>query len=179
MKRLVASLFSGLGGLVLGCLPLTGMAEGLRSVPEYEMKAAYLYNFALLTSWPGTLSGPFHVCVFGQDEYAAALEVLQGKSVGRQPIQVVYLNQSEDAQKCQVVFLSDLEPKRAERLWATLRDTSALTVTDDKRLQTDAMIYLESDNRRLVFEVNMAPAKRAELTLSSKLLRLAKRVISP
>jgi hypothetical protein len=179
MMRRFSCLAHWVGWLVLGCLPEMVLANGLRSVPEHEMKAAYLYNFALLTSWPGSPSGVFNVCVVGQDDYVAAVDVLQGKSVGRQPIQVLQLAQPEDAPKCHVVFVSDIEPTRVARLWAAIHGTSVLTVTDDKRLQGETMIYLEPDNQRLVFEVNMVPVRRAELTLSSKLLRLAKRVIAP
>ena len=58
-----------------------------QAVPEYAMKAAYLYNFALLTTWPGAApGGPFTLCGYGQDTFGPALGPLKGKEVNGQKI---------------------------------------------------------------------------------------------
>jgi hypothetical protein len=163
--------------LALGTLPNMAAAQSSGAVPEYAMKAAYLYNFSLLTSWPSQSSGTFNLCVFGQDDFGPSLETLQGKAVDGQQMRVLRINRPEDAKQCQVVFIGDVEPKRLARLMAVIDHAPVLTITDEKRLQNDAMIFLAAENQRLVFEVNAETTRRANLAFSSKLLRLAKRVV--
>lgn len=177
MMRRLLSLFGLVQVLVLGTLPGIAVADGAGAVPEYAMKAAYLYNFALLTSWPNPSSDSLTLCVYGQDDFGSSLETLQGKVVDRQQLRVLHINRAEDAKQCQVVFIGDVEPKRTARLMAAIERSPVLTITDDKRLQSNAMIFLSTENQRLVFEVNAETSKRANLAFSSKLLRLAKRVV--
>lgn len=178
MKRRLSFILSLVMGLIFGNLPSAGFAEDTGAIPEYAMKAAYLYNFALLTSWPTTqVSDTFNLCVFGQDDFGSAVDMLKGKAVERQQMQVLRITRPEDAKQCRLIFIGDVEPKRVVRLMAAIDGFSVLTVTDDKRFQNDAMIYLAPENQRLTFEVNADTTKRANLTMSSKLLRLAKRVV--
>ncbi|HEX5393838.1 MAG TPA: YfiR family protein [Rhodocyclaceae bacterium] len=176
MRRLIF-IFGIVQVLLLGAVPGIAAAQSASAVPEYAMKAAYLYNFSLLTSWPNQPSGAFNLCVFGQDDFGPTLDGLQGKVVDSQQMRVLHISRAEDAKQCQVVFIGDVEPKRVARLMAVIERSPVLTITDDKRLQNDAMIYLAAENQRLVFEVNADTSKRANLTFSSKLLRLAKRVV--
>lgn len=177
MMRRLSFLASVVAGLVFSGGSSICSAENMGAIPEYSMKSAYIYNFSLLTSWPSQGGANFNVCVFGQDEFGSALDMLQGKLVDRQQMQVVHINGPDEAKQCRVVFFGDVEPRRAARLMAAINGYAVLTVTDDKRLQNEAMIYLEAENQRLVFAVNAEITKRANLTLSSKLLRLAKRVV--
>lgn len=178
MKRRLTFIISLVTGLLFGNLPSAGFAEDTSAIPEYTMKAAYLYNFALLTSWPSSpATDTFNLCVFGQDDFGTAVDMLKGKTVERQPMQILRISRPEDAKQCRLIFIGDVEPKRVARLMAAIDGYSVLTVTDDKRFQNEAMIYLAADNQRLVFEVNADTTKRANLTMSSKLLRLAKRVV--
>jgi len=65
-------------------------AQTSQAVPEYTMKAAYLYNFALLTTWPTTspFGASFNLCLYGQDDFGPALDVLNGKEVNGQRVQL-------------------------------------------------------------------------------------------
>jgi hypothetical protein len=71
-------------------LALLSFALPIRAepLPEYRLKTAFLYNFALFTEWPSDVGGTLHVCVHGADPFGTELDALQGKSVGERSIVV-------------------------------------------------------------------------------------------
>lgn len=156
-------------------------AHAAEAVPEYTMKAAYLYNFALLTTWPesASASGPdFNLCFYGQDEFGPALDKLNGKDVNGHKIRVLRLDRPEEARQCQLIFINEPNTSRLNRLTNVLSQAPVLTVADDKPGQS-AMISLTPQNQRLTFTINASATKSAKLQLSSKLMRLAALVVNP
>lgn len=177
MMRRLRLLVSLAVGSLFGSMAIPGYAQEA-AVPEYVMKTAYLYNFALLTTWPGNQeSEDFRICLFGQDDFGSTIEMLRGKYIQQQRVQLVQVTRPEQAKQCQLLFIGDAEPRQVARLMSAIEGQSVLTVTDDKRFQGDVMVYLWEDNQRLAFEVNTDLTKRANLSLSSRMLRLAKRVV--
>ncbi|HZX31698.1 MAG TPA: YfiR family protein [Rhodocyclaceae bacterium] len=168
----------------LFCFVFTAKANAddwARAVPEYTMKAAYLYNFAQLTEWPAQPSAQeeaFNLCVYGQDELIAALEGLRGRTVSKRPLRVLRLTDMAELRQCHLLYVADGEGARGGRMFDALKGDPVLTVTDDPRAgRAGAMLTLTTDDRHLAFEVNLDAARRAQLKFSSKLLRLAKRVM--
>lgn len=166
--------------LFLGCLLLTGacMAE---EVSEYELKAAYLYNFALFTTWPADRladsGAPMTFCVLGQTPLAGALTDLQARKIRGRNIVVKQIAAAEDGRTCHVLFLGAGEHEKSPKMMEAVRDSGTLTVSDSfDPLSSDAVINMMIENGRLVFDVNLPGARRARLTLSSKLLKLARSV---
>jgi hypothetical protein len=66
--------------LLIAVILATGAGSGAAasSSREYQVKAAFLYNFARFTEWPaGTFSSrknPLTICIFGQDPFGSDLE---------------------------------------------------------------------------------------------------------
>lgn len=175
MKRLTAKSLC----LLLTCLQGTATtAEARTAVPEYRMKAAYLYNFAKLTDWPvAPANGQFNLCIFGEDDFGTTRKTLRSKTINNLPLNVRHIVNLNEAQACQLLFIGDSDGIKGKRLLDGLQQTPVLTVTDASHAaRTSAMLVLLTEERRLSFEVHHARAKRAQLILSSKLLRLAKRV---
>ena len=94
-----------LSGLIIALnLGWGACAQTSQAIPEYTMKAAYLYNFALLTTWPTSApTGPFTLCLYGQDTFGPALEALNGKEVNGQTIQVRHIERVENALQCRLI----------------------------------------------------------------------------
>lgn len=156
-------------------------AQTSQAVPEYSMKAAYLYNFALLTTWPSAApAGPFTLCVYGQDTFGPALGVLNGKDVNGQKIQVRHIERTEDALHCRLIFINETNEGRVAQLVNKVGRAPILTVVDDGLARpAGAMISLAPENRRLTFEVNATAVRQANLQVSSQLLQFAAKVVSP
>lgn len=160
---------------------LSGLAQPAMAaaVPEYEMKAAYLYNFASLTDWPANIteSKSIKLCVLGNDSFGGALEKLTKNSTNSLRIQLSYLANIKEAQSCQMLFIDASEIKRANEIITQLEKSPVLTVTDNHELfRAGAMIGLFLDNRRLMFDIDYTRALNAQLSMSSKLLRIARTV---
>ncbi|MFZ2267258.1 MAG: YfiR family protein [Azonexus sp.] len=151
-----------------------------KAVPEYAMKAVYLYNFAQLTEWPATSASSresFNLCVIGPDEIVAALEPLRGRMVNQQRLRLLRVSESTEARQCQILFIAEESGLQGIRLLDALRGTTVLTITDDQRIaRAGAMLIIQAEGRRLAFNVNLEAARAGQLRFSSKLLSLARRV---
>lgn len=171
-RLLSAVLVVGLG--LLTCAPLA-IADDL---PEYQLKAAILYNFAAFTEWPDDVGRTLNLCVYGQDPFREELGALQGKPVGGRSIGI-HRNVSIEALKdCQLVFIASSAIGSLPRVLDSLRGAAALTVADSPGATREGVaLNMGVSQNKIVFEANLDAARRARLKLSSKLLRLAKEVL--
>ena len=162
--------------LLAGTLSLHGQQA---KPTEYQVKAAYLYNFGKFVQWPAGF-GPaqndsFIICVLGEDPFGPALnatfrdETIAGKSVVARRIP-----KPEDAVDCRILFISSSEDKQLKQILALLDRNSILTVSDLPQFsQRGGMVQFVLEGSKVRFEVNLTPVKHAGLTLSSELLKLA------
>jgi hypothetical protein len=146
---------------------------------EYQIKAAFLYNFVKFVEWPPeTLPGnraPIVVAVLGKDPFGSALDdVILGKVVDGHPIQILRTNSMQDLKACQIAFISPSEVKRLPEILVGLRGSSVLTVGEaDHFAQLGGMIQFTLEGNKVRFAINVDAAERARLKVSSKLLSLA------
>lgn len=167
--------------LVLVCLAvlLAGPAVNADLPGEYEVKAAYLYNFARFVEWPAAALPPadkaFVVAVLGDDPFDGALEsALAGKQILQRPLIVRHVDRPEDASGAQIVFISASEAPQLERALALLSGRSVLTVGESEGFaRQGGMIGFRVEARKVRFDINPQEAARARLKISSQLLRLA------
>jgi hypothetical protein len=175
---------------VLRCLPIfaciiwfVGTALHLDSQTgkpaEYQVKAVYMVNFIKFIEWPaGTLGNtnePFPVCVLGQDPFGPALDQsLAGERIDQHPLAAHRIQSARDAAGCRVVFISASSDSQIEDTLVSLEGESILTVSDTPRfVRRGGMIEFVREGNRVRFELNLAAAKMARLTVSSELLRVA------
>ncbi len=170
---------------MLFALAMSGLALVVQADPvtERDVKAAYLYNFASLTTWPIYTSNKdanrnVSLCVLGKDSFDGKLDALTKNMVGSVRISVRYLPNMQTVSDCQLLFIASSEQANATHIFNLLGKKPVLTVTDNLILfNAGAMIGLFLDNNRLVFDVNYVQIKNADLTISSKLLRVSRRVL--
>jgi YfiR/HmsC-like len=150
------------------------------STVEYQVKAAFLYNFAKFIEWPtdsfASQKSPMNFCIFGHDPFGSALdEVLRGKSVNNREFLARRITEDAELKTCQLVFVSWQEDKRLPEVLSSVKGASVLVVgesTDFAGRGGTVQFFL--DENKLRFAVNLEAAKRARLQISSKLLALAK-----
>jgi YfiR/HmsC-like len=161
-------------------LALTAFATAGASddLPEYRLKAAFLYNFALFTEWPADLGTTLNLCVYGRDPFGAEIDALQGKAVGSRSLVVHRVTSLEALPACQMVFIADPSGSGIARVLSSLRGASALTVTDAPGAAKQGVaLNMIVVNNKITFEANLTAARAANLKLSSKLLSLATEVL--
>ena len=166
--------------LALSCLLAVGAAEPGRPT-DYQVKAAFLYNFAKFVKWPeGALKGPFVVAVIGEDPFGDTLDrAFAGKTVLDRPVELRRARNAREAEGAQIVFVGASERARLPALLAALKTGGALTVGDmDKFAEGGGMIGFRLKDATVRFEVNLREVNEAGLQMSSQLLQLAQRVIT-
>ena len=173
------------GGLF--CLLAVGIASVLlgpsylhaqRSSPsEYEVKAAYLYDFGKFVAWPAKVaaSDDFPICVLGQDPFGPTFDAtIAGETINGKKVVVNRIAKPQDALSCRILFISASEESQLKEILATLDKTSVLTVSDISQFtRRGGMIQFVIDANRVRFEVNVTTAERSGLALSSQLLKVA------
>jgi len=146
---------------------------------DYEVKAAYLYNFGRFVEWPGKVAasqgGSFTVCVLGQDPFGPSLDAtLAGETIGGKTIVAKRISGPEESGNCQILFLSLTEDSHLNKIIADLDKKAVLTVSDMPQFaQRGGMIQFVLEEKRVRFEVNLTATQHAGLTLSSELLKVA------
>jgi hypothetical protein len=149
---------------------------------EYQVKAAFLYNFVKFIEWPSDAfndgSNSFVIGVIGDDPFGGALDQsVSGKSVNGRQLSVRRLQWGQDLRACHILFISSSERNRLAQIFASLRGASVLTVSDmGQFIQQGGIINFILEASRVRFEINATAAGQARLKISSKLLSLAKTV---
>jgi hypothetical protein len=146
----------------------------------YEVKTAFLFNFAKFIDWPASSfanpQSPFAICLLGQDPFGNVLDDgLQGKRIADRPLVVRRLNNVIEARRCQMVFVSASEHAHLAEIFASLQGANVLLVgeTTDFAVFGGTIEFTLEDNH-MRFTINIDAANRSGLTISSKLLALAK-----
>jgi hypothetical protein len=145
---------------------------------EYEVEAAYLSNFGRFVEWParpGTANDVFNVCVLGPDPFGPLLDAaLKNEIINGAPMMAKRIATPEEAGGCRIVFLNSPKESQLDATLNTLAAAGAVTVSDMANFtRRGGMIQFILDGNRVRFEINLAAAQRARLTLSSQLLKLA------
>ncbi|MGH9400608.1 MAG: YfiR family protein [Terriglobia bacterium] len=146
---------------------------------EYDVKAAYLYNFARFVQWPTkgktSAGASFPVCVLGMDPFGRTLDrQVAGQTIDSMSVVARRVSTPEEAAGCRILFISSSEDSALNGILSTLSNASVLTVSDMPQFtERGGMVSFILQNNRIRFDVNLAAAKRAGLILSSQLLKLA------
>lgn len=160
------------------CIVASGMSMKMQSqeIEEYQLKAAFLFNFTKFISWPhADASSKLTVCVVNAKEVAGALEVVaRGKSVDARQVVVQQLSFPATLETCQLLFIGN-NGKKAEEVLMAAKKLPIVTVGEDEKfLRRGGMINFVLEEGKLRFEINTDAASRAGINISSKLLSLAK-----
>ena len=149
-------------------------AESSESLSEYEVKAAFLFNFAKFVKWPERGAPSITVCVLAEDAVERTIEkTIGGKTLRDKPVVVKRPADLED-HDCQILFISDSRRTELARILRSMNGASVLTVGEtDAFAERGGIINFRTENDRVRFEINPEAAQNAGLEISSQLLKLA------
>lgn len=160
--------------LAFGSLPLH--AEVTK---EYQLKAAFLYNFTKFVEWPADRfeneTSPIVIGVFGDNPFGDALELaVADRMVNGRPISIRMLTRVDEARSVHVVFVGTESEAGLGELMAAVREAGVLTVGESPQFAAlGGIIDFTIEGNRVRFEINQAAGKRAGLRISAQLLKLA------
>lgn len=146
---------------------------------EYQIKAAFLFNFAKYVEWPAATfpseTSPIVIGVLGENVFGDNLEqTLRNKTIQDHPLQFKAFHSVEDVKDCQILFVSPSEEGHFHKILDGLGGLSILTVgQSDDFIDSGGMINFVLEDNRIRFQINNTAARKARLKISSKLLSLA------
>lgn len=162
--------------LLAWCVPVSAQRQAL----EPELKAAILVNMLLFVDWPIQASQPsdrLTLCYLDSGPVTVVLDRLNGKVIKGKPLQVMRVNTSV-VPGCHALYLSPNDGIALTRVVPGLRTSGVLFVGDSPGyLQRGVMLNLEVEAERIVFDIDLRSARQAGLMMSSKVLRLARKVV--
>lgn len=159
---------------------LAAVGAWAEDASEDSVKAGFLLNFAKYTEWPGgTPAGrEFLVCSLGPRPLSGKLELLQGRPLQGREIRVRTAVRPSEWRDCQLLFVAADEAQRAGGVAEALAPHPVLTIGETPGFaQAGGIIGLKLRAGRVRFDINQGAARRAGLTLSSQLLKLADEVL--
>jgi hypothetical protein len=168
--------------LILGVLLLTAQTPGTR---EYQLKAVFIFNFTQFVEWPSAsfsnAQSPLVIGILGKDPFGNYLEeALSNEKVNGHSLVAHRYNSIEEIEKeCNLLYINLPESAKTEKALSSLKGHSILTVSDDPNfLKQGGMIRFYTKENKIQLQINPEAAKSANLTISSKLLRLAE-IVTP
>jgi hypothetical protein len=162
--------------LVFGLFFTTAQTTANR---EYQVKAAFLFNFTQFVEWPANAlpetKTPLVIGVLGQNPFGTYLqEIISGEQVNGHPLVIQQYKNAEEIKTCHILFINLTEKDKPEQVIASLKGRSILTVGDGANfIKQGGMIRFITRDNKIQFQINPESAKGADLMVSAKLLKLA------
>ncbi|MCY4744258.1 YfiR family protein [Pelomonas sp. UHG3] len=151
-------------------------AAGAQSGTPEALKAEVVYRVLMFVTWPPereSLGRSLQLCTMGDGRVDAALQALAGRPIRQFTIETRRLGRSDPLAGCHLLYLPAPNPP----LRPVLADLPVLVVSDaSTMLEHGAMINLQIEDGRIVFDVELYAARRVGLAINTKLLRLARYV---
>jgi len=180
--QLISTYKNLLFGILL-CLFFTFQANDTISqqYTEYELKAAYLFNFGKFVQWPTEAfkktNDPFIIGIYGKNPFGEILQqTIQNKTLQNRPVILINVTTPEEAETCHVLFICKTDKLQLTQIIQAISKKPVLTVGDDIEdfCQSGGMINFTGQHSQKRFEINNKASSKVQLIISSKLLSLSR-----
>ena len=169
-----------LGALLgmLGMMAQQHQRPAPKAVSDYEVKAAFLLNFTKFVTWPeGAFEdsgSPLAICILGPDPFGPVMDQLaEGEEAGGRKVIVRRIERTPRAKACQVLYVGVPEKEVA----GVLSDLGPGVLTVGQHagfLNEGGIINFVIEERHVRFDINRSAAASAGLTISARLLSVAR-----
>lgn len=164
---------------LLLCIGFASTAAAQDESAENAVKAAFIFNFVKFIEWPPDAfsqdDADLTICIWGTDTLKGALAPLAGKSVNHRQIQLRHLSRKTSVTGCHIVYVSRDESGRLKQALNRVSGRHILTIGDTPQFASrGGTINLFKAKDRIRFEINLDAARESGLTISSRLLSLAR-----
>lgn len=146
---------------------------------EYQIKAAFLYNFTKFVEWPPqrfeTTASPIRIGVLGTNPFGDELElIVRGRKINGRELKIKILESTNEATTVDLLFVTAGEEKRITDDMAKIQSAGVLTVGESKQFgELGGIIIFTKVAGKIRFEINQDSAEQAGLKISAQLLKLA------
>jgi hypothetical protein len=146
---------------------------------EYQVKAVFLFNFTQFVEWPAEAfareDSPLVIGLLGEDPFGTFLEeTVRGEKINKHPLVVQRFSKVEEAKTCHLLFVNITKPEQLKQVIENLKALHILTVSDVNNFtRLGGMVRIFTENNKTRIRINLDATQEADLTISSKLLKLA------
>ncbi len=145
---------------------------------EYQVKAAFMYNFLKFIQWPPEYFSErdtFMICIFGRDPFGKDIEFLREKRIYGKSISIKRVGNLKGLTGCDLLFVSRSAERMLPQILGSLKGT-VLTVSDiDGFSSSGGVIEFVIEGNKVRFIINREAAEKAGLRISSKLYWLSRK----
>lgn len=144
---------------------------------EYRLKVAFLYNFAAYTEWPNAHDPVLNLCIHGEDPFGENLQHIRQKRINEQELLIRHTKNIDELPGCQIVFITRSVVDNLGNIINVLNGKPILTIADTPGVgQQGVALNMAIKEGKVIFEANLAVARKSGLRLSAQLLRFATEV---
>jgi len=146
---------------------------------EYQIKAAYLYNFLKFTEFtevnsPDSIS-EISIVILGEDPFGDFLTPILNKTIQNKPIRISRISSIEEIGNCHLLYISDSRKDSLSSTFEQLSESNILTVGETSTFtQQGGMIGFFINDGSVKFEINLTAANHASIKFRSQLLSVAR-----
>lgn len=169
--------------------PLQNQADRVEAAGEYDIKAAYVYNFLFFVDWHDEAlkpsSAPVSIAILGKDPFETRFDSVVGRHVGKakRPLVISHLGQYKpglDLQNPRIIFIAESEKENLTDILADIESAKVLTIGDFPGfLESGGMLQFVVEENRVRWNINRQAFSDAGLSPSAQLLRNAHYVYTP
>lgn len=169
-------------------LLIAGMVFMLMSVmakgqyTEYEVKAAYIFNFAKFIDWEQPQNKDTLILgIYKNDPFGMIIDkTMQGRKANNKAWRIKRINHPDQAFDCDILFFSDVSRYETFNILEKLKGKPILTIGDEMEdfCENGGVINFTPQLSEHQFEINNEMAKTCGINISPKLLVLAKIISS-
>lgn len=148
-------------------------------LPEYVVKAGFLFNFAKYVEWPAEAfdhpRAPIRIGIAGDDPFGPVLErALKDKSVNGRGFTIERYRDPADVKRCHILFVAGTDRARAALFLDAAKEPGVLTVGESKDFaRNGGVVTVLIEDGKPKLEVNLEAARDQKVTINAKLLRVA------
>lgn len=164
--------------LLLLCCCVCNQA-GAGNLEENKVLAALSLNIIRFSTWPNAAAYPavpnMNLCVIGDNVVQSSFAVMDKKAIGKQTLAVINLTRLRNFAQCQVIFIDELPRNVLLQILGDVTNKPVLTIGQDLEFLNDGgLVGLIKIDEKISLHINLAAVKKSGLTISSRLLKLAK-----
>lgn len=154
-----------------------------QQVGEYHIKAVFLYNLTHFVNWPQDCvqeGGEFIIGIYGPDPFGSIIDqAVSGERKYNKPIAIKRYSQLTELhpKSCNILFIHSSKIGDWNNIHQQIEGRPVLTVADTAGFPASGgMITLIKAGKKIHIEVNHSAVQESGLSMSAKLLSLARLV---
>ncbi len=161
----------------------TAGGTGLQQSRVFEIEAAFLVQFSKYITWPAdrfkTEKSPVIIGILGRDPFGTKIDRIARRfKSGDRPVEIRRINgDMAGADKCHILYITSVETGKMTEIKKNIAEKPIVLVSDtDDFLNQGGIIDFFISGKKIRFNISLTNSRRAGLKISSKLLKVAKRI---